>query len=81
MKAFFLTGSIILTILTLIVIFENIAAQCSQFLLIFLPIRSSFLATSSVAIIGIITGAFYAGLIMQILKNKPEDEEDAGADW
>lgn len=79
MKAFFITGSIVFTVLILIIAFENIASSCSNFMFVFLPTESSFLITILIAFIGVITGMFYSGLIGQLMKNPQEDEDAPGA--
>jgi hypothetical protein len=81
MKAFFITGSIIFFVLTLIVAFENMGISCSGFLFVFIPLASPFLIVLSVAMIGFLFGVFFTGLLVNLLRNKPEDEEDAGGDW
>jgi len=80
MKAFFLTGSIVFTVLALILAFENMGATCTGFLLVFLPVESSFMMTIALTFVGIVTGLFYAGLISSLLKSG-QDEEPAGAEW
>ena len=81
MKAFFITGSIIFLVLTLILAFENMGLSCTGFLFVFIPLASPFLMVVSTAAVGFVTGVFVTGLLVQILRNKPEDEEDAGGNW
>lgn len=81
MKAFYITGSIIFTVLILILAFENLAVSCGSYLLVFLPMESGFFMTMAVSFVGVITGLFYAGLISQILKDPQEDEEAPGNQW
>ena len=81
MKALFLTGSIIFFVLTLIVAFENMGISCSGFLFVFIPVGSPFLMVLSVAAIGFLLGVFFTGFLVNLLRNKPEDEEDAGGNW
>ena len=80
MKGFFLTGSIIFTVLILIVAFENIGGNCQGFMFLFtsLPIGTSpFFVVAGIAALGGITGIFYTGLVNQLLRNK-DDEESGG---
>ena len=76
MKVFYLTGSIIFTVLILILAFGNIGSQCNQVYLFFYSVDSSptmvFLA---LAVLGIITGAFYHGFFSRLLAAS-EDEEN-----
>ena len=81
MKAFFITGAILFFVLTLIVAFENMAISCSGFLFVFFPVASPFLMVLSIAALGFLFGVFFTGLLVNLLRNKPEDEEDAGGDW
>jgi hypothetical protein len=81
MKAFFLTGSIVLTVLILILAFENIAASCGGFLFLFMPMEGGFFVTFALSFIGIIAGMFYAGYLSQLLRSKQEDEEPPGGEW
>lgn len=78
LRVFFLSGSIVLSIIILIVAFQNIQAQCS-FVTFFLfsveGTTSPTIMAFVVSIIGIITGAFYMGLLMSYI-SKEEDEED-----
>ena len=78
MKGFFITGSIIFTVLILIVAFENIAGACQGFLFLFTSFPQStspFFIVIGIAALGGITGIFYSGLINQLLK---KDDEEAG---
>lgn len=79
MKVFFLSGSILFTVLILIVAFENIALSVNNFLFIFIPMGNPFLIVMSTAGIGIFAGIFYAGLVTTLLHNR-EDEEEFGAE-
>ena len=81
MKAFFLTGSILLTSLILILAFENIGATAQGFLMLFVELDSGFFIVLGLSLIGIITGIFFTGLVMTLIKNKSEDEESPGAEW
>ncbi len=77
MKGFFAAGSIFFSVLILIIAFENIGGSFQGFLFLFssLPQSTSpFFIVVGIAIIGIITGIFYTGLVTQLLKNSDEEE-------
>jgi len=75
MKAFYLTASIIFTVLLLILSFENIGSQCTNLLFFFYDFESSpTMIFLGVAVIGIITGIFYHGFFQRVM-NTPEDED------
>lgn len=79
MKGFFAAGSIFFTVLILILAFENIGGSFQGFLFLFssLPQSTSpFFVVTGIAVIGIITGIFYTGLITQLLKR--DDDEGNG---
>lgn len=77
MKAFYLTASIIFTVLVLIIAFGNIGAQCGQLHFLFFPVDSNptiiFLA---LAVLGMITGAFYHAFMGRVFKNSNEEEDE-----
>lgn len=82
MKGFFITGSIVFTVLILILAFENIGGSCQGFMFLFSSLpqgTSPFFIVTGIAILGGITGIFYTGLVTQLLKK--EDEESAGNEW
>lgn len=77
MKGFFAAGSIVFTVLILIIAFENIGGSFQGFLFLFssLPQSTSpFFIVVGIAILGIVTGIFYTGLITQLLKSGEEEE-------
>jgi uncharacterized integral membrane protein len=78
MKAFYLTGSIIFTVLILILAFENIQAQCNQLKFFFYQVDSNpTIVILGLAVIGIITGALYHAFISRVLSSTTiEDDED-----
>ncbi|HMR00924.1 MAG TPA: hypothetical protein PKA32_00890 [Candidatus Gracilibacteria bacterium] len=78
MKAFFITGAILFTVLILIVAFENIATPVNNFLFVFLPVGSPFFIVMGVAGLGIGAGIFYAGLVSTLLRGG--DDEENGVD-
>jgi len=81
MKAFFLTGSIILTVLILILSFENLGATLQNFLFIFTGVDSPFFMILGIAMIGVITGVFYTGLVTSILRSGKDEDEAPGNEW
>jgi len=80
MKTFFIAGSILFTVLMLILAFENIALQVNNFLFVLIPMGNPFLMVMSIAGVGVMAGVFYAGLVATLLKNKDEEEEELGAE-
>lgn len=83
MRGFYLTGSILLTVLILIVAFENIGGACQGFLFLFASLdqgTSPFFIVMGIALLGGITGVFYTGLFMSLLKSG-QDEEQGGNEW
>lgn len=74
---FYLTGSVILTVLILILAFENIAASCAQLIFFFYPLKQSpTLIFLGIAVLGVITGAFYHAFISRFLGTKDEEENE-----
>lgn len=83
MRGFYLTGSIFLTVLILIIAFENIGGACQGFLLLFASLdqgTSPFFIVMGIALLGGVTGVFYTGLVTNLL-NSGKDEESAGNEW
>jgi hypothetical protein len=81
MKAFFLTGSIFITALILILAFENIGVTIQGFQILFIGVDSGFLVVLGLSTLGIIAGIFYTGFVLALIKGKSEDEESPGAEW
>lgn len=81
MKAFFLTGSILLTALILIIAFENIGTNMTGFLFLFTGLDSAFFIIMGLAILGIIAGIFYTGLVTTLLRSGKDEEEAPGNEW
>ena len=79
MKAFFLTGSIVFTVLILILAFENMGAQAKGFLFLFAPFDNSFFLIIGLCIVGMVAGALYTGLILSLARGG--DEEAGGNEW
>lgn len=78
MKAFYLTASIIMTVLILILSFENIGSQCSGLNFFFYTIEQNpTMLILGIALIGIITGACYHAFISKILSSTPEEDEQS----
>lgn len=78
LRVFFLSGSIVLSIIILIVAFQNIQAQCNFITIFFFPIEQTTSPTIMIfviSLIGVLTGIFYMGLIMSFLSKEEEDEE------
>lgn len=77
MKAFYLTSSIVLTVLILILAFENIGATFSglNFLIYDLSDSSPILVVLGISVLGMITGASYHAFISNIMDAANEEEE------
>lgn len=78
LRTFFLSGSIVLLIIVLIVAFQNIQAQCNFITIFFFSIEANTSPTIMilvVSLIGMITGGFLMGLIMSFLAK--DEEEDS----
>jgi len=78
LKNFFLTGSIVLIVIILIVAFQNIGAQCSFITYFFFGVDASTPPTILIFIIsllGIFTGIMLTGLFMS-MTSREEDEEN-----
>lgn len=77
MKAFYLTGSIIFTVLILILAFENIGASFSGLNFLFYPMDTSpTIVILGVAVLGIITGVLYHSFLSRVLGSSEEEEEN-----
>lgn len=76
MKVFYLTASIVFTVLILILSFENIGASCTALNFFFYEIdKNPTLVIMGIAVLGIITGAFYHAFISRVLSTSPDEEE------
>lgn len=78
LRKFFLSGSIVLTIIVLIVAFQNIQAQCNFVTFFFFGVGSKTSPTIMifvVSLIGIMTGMLYMGLLMSFLSKEEDDGE------
>lgn len=76
MKAFFLTGSIIFTVLILILAFGNINASMSGLHFLFYPVdMNPTVVILGISVLGIITGVLYHSFLSRILGSSEEEEE------
>jgi hypothetical protein len=79
MKAFYLVGSIIFTVIILIVGFQNFGASFSGFTIFFTELDlNGTLIIFGVSILGIFAGGFYFGFLSSLLHSGQEDEEEPG---
>ena len=80
MKAFYLIGSIIFTVIILIVAFQNFGTTMNGFTIFFTSIdgASGTVVIFGVALLGIFAGGFYFGFLSSLLKGHQEDEELPG---
>ena len=77
MKIFYLAGSIIFTVLILVVAFGNVGAMCSQMNFLAIPIKKSpVLVILTVAVFGIICGAMYHAFMVRVLDSGDDDGSD-----
>lgn len=79
MKAFFLIGSIIFTVLILIVAFQNFGSTFSGFTVFFSEIDTNgTIVVFGISLLGIFAGGFYFGFLNSLLRSSQEDEEQPG---
>lgn len=79
MKVFFLVGSVLFTVLILIIAFQNFGTTFTGFTVFFSEIDTNgTLIVFGVALLGIFAGGFYFGFLNSLLKNNQEDEEQPG---
>ena len=78
MKIFYLAGSIIFTVLILLIAFGNVGAQCQllNFLGMSISKTSPILIILTVSIIGIVTGAMYHAFIVRVLDTGDDESDD-----
>jgi len=77
LRTFFLTGTIVLVVIILIIAFQNFGAQCNFLTYFFFYVDASTSPTILVfmiSLLGMFTGMLIMGLLMSYL-NKEEDEE------
>lgn len=79
MKVFYLVGSIIFTVLILIIAFQNFGATFSGFTVFFTEIETNgTIIVFGIALLGIFAGGFYFGFLSSLLRSEQEDEEEPG---
>lgn len=79
MKLFFLVGSIIFTVLILIVAFQNFGSSFSGFTVFFTEIDTNgTVIIFGISLLGIFAGGFYFGFLNSLLKSDEENEEGPG---
>lgn len=79
MKGFFLVGSVIFTVLILIIAFQNYGAGFTGFTVFFSEIDTNpTLIIFGIALLGMFAGGFYFGFLNSVLKSSQEDEELPG---
>lgn len=79
MKAFFLVGSIIFTVLILIVAFQNFGSTFNGFTVFFSEIDTNgTIVVFGISLLGIFAGGFYFGFLNSLLRSSQEDEEQPG---
>jgi len=78
MKAFYLAGSIIFTVLILIVGFQNFGATVQQFAVFFTAFNgiSGTVVIFGASILGIFAGGFYFAFLQSILGNQDSDDDE-----
>lgn len=75
MKAFFLVGSIIFTVLILIIAFQNFSSTIDGFQVFFTPVNTNpTIIIFGIALLGIFAGGFYFGFLTSLLKSEEEEE-------
>ena len=76
MKVFYIVMAIIMTVLILVLAFENITASCSGMYFFFSSLdQSPTILTFGLAVLGVITGVFYHALFVQIFYPSDKDED------
>lgn len=79
MKVFFLIGSILFTVIILIVAFQNYGASLGGFTIFFTEVNTSpTVVIFGIALLGILTGGFYFGFLTSLLKGDGDEEEPGG---
>ena len=78
LRNFFLTGSIVIVVIILIVAFQNIGAQCNFITYFFFGVDSSTPPTILIFIIsllGIFAGIMLTGLFLSLTSKEEDDQE------
>lgn len=79
MKTFYLVGSILFTVLILIVAFQNFTSSFSGFTVFFTEVEANgTIIIFGISILGMLAGSFYFGFLNTVLRNSQEDEELPG---
>lgn len=79
LKIFYLLGAVILTVLLLIIAFENVQAYCNFLVVFFHQIDSNTSPTFLIfgtAFIGFLTGFFYTSLFYSLMKKDNDENTD-----
>lgn len=79
MKTFYLIGALFFTVIILIISFENIQAMCTYLQVFFWPIKTQVSPTFMIfglSLVGMVTGAFYYGFILELLRGGKSDEDE-----
>lgn len=79
MLLFYLLGSLITSVVILVLAFENINAICTDLIIFFTPLDVNTTPTILIfwlAGLGMICGFFYHGLLSSIFKKSNDDEEE-----
>ena len=77
MKAFYLTLALILTVLILVVSFENSAAQCGGLSFLFVrTTQNTTIVMLGIAVLGVLTGFLYRSFLGLVFKPTEEEEDD-----
>lgn len=75
MKAFFLVGSIIFTVIILVIAFQNFNATLEGFQVFFTPIETNpTLIIFGIFLLGVFAGGFYFGFLTSVLRSEEEEE-------
>lgn len=75
MKGFFLVGSIIFTVIILVIAFQNFNTTVNGFQVFFTLIDANpTLIVFGIFIIGVFAGGFYFGFLNSLLKGEEEEE-------
>lgn len=76
MKAFYLIGSLFLTVVILIIAFQNFGSSFNGFTVFFTQIDSNgTLIVFGISLLGIFAGGFYFGFLNSLLKGDKDDED------
>jgi len=79
MKTFYLIGSILFSVIILIIGFQNFGLTLSGFTIFFSEVDTNgTLMIFGIALLGVLAGAFYSGFIAALLRAAHEDEEQPG---